>query len=397
MKPFGTRVLLGDIVELIMGQAPPSAATNKNAIGEPFIQVRNFGDLFPRIEEWTTKPLRMAAEGDILICVVGSIGKVNLGVRAAITRSVAALRPRDGKVDQKYLYYLMIKLSDVLMELATGTAQVVLTKQHLSSIEVDLPSMDVQQRIVASLDEHYSKLDRALARLELSEVLARNLLASAVSSAFLQVNAPKKAIGDFAEVKGGKRLPKGTPWNLTPTAHPYIRSTDIKTGKIDENNLVFVPDDVWDSISRYTVGEGDVLVTIAGTIGQTGVVTENLQGANLTENAAKIVAPRDLVEPHFLEMYLRSPRVSQEMKFLARATTQPKLALYRIEQLLVPLPSLEEQIDILDRLHRVQDAHRVSVLRVIELKNRISELRKSLLHEVFEGNPGKGFKHDEQS
>ena len=136
------RVPLGEIVEFIMGQAPPSSDSNRDGVGEPFVQVRNFGDLVPRIEEWTTKPLKMAAEGDVLICVVGSIGKVNLGVRAAITRSVAALRPKSDLLNQKYLYYLMQHLSDTLIDLATGTAQVVLTKQHLSSREVPLTSLD---------------------------------------------------------------------------------------------------------------------------------------------------------------------------------------------------------------------------------------------------------------
>ena len=95
-------------------------------------------------------------------------------------------------------------------------------------------------------------------------------------------------VGDFAAVKGGKRLPAGTALTDRRTSHPYIRIVDFKDGQIDQSNLMFVPDDVFPRISRYTISTQDVWISIVGTVGLVGLVDEALDGANLTENAAKI-------------------------------------------------------------------------------------------------------------
>jgi type I restriction enzyme S subunit len=330
-------------------------------------------------------------ENAITVSASGAAGYLSFHPYPIFASDCITVETLDPNVlDQKYLFLCLLSMQDRIYSFSRGTALQHVYAKDLATIEIPFPPLNDQKRIVEALDENLTGLERALADLQHSEVLAKQLLASAMSTAFSDLGATKRAIGTFGDVKGGKRLPKGTPWSSTFTDHPYIRSTDIKRGRIDEDNLVYVPDQVWPSISRYTVNEGDVLVTIAGTIGETGVVTKRLHGANLTENAAKIVASREVVEPHFLEMYLRTPEVYQEMQFLARATTQPKLALYRIQEILVPLPGLNDQREALLKLHRIQEAHHLSVTRTRKLKSEILQLRRSLLFRTFKVRQMKG-------
>jgi type I restriction enzyme S subunit len=153
---------------------------------------------------------------------------------------------------------------------------------------------------------------------------------------------PVKTLGEIGAVKGGKRLPKGTPWSVTATSHPYIRATDIRDGQIRTEGLVYVPDKIWPVISRYIVEEGDVLITIAGTIGSVAEVPRELSRANLTENAAKVTSLQGLI-PAYLSYFLRSPDVREQFENLATTTTQAKLALFRIETIQLSVPPLEEQ------------------------------------------------------
>jgi type I restriction enzyme, S subunit len=393
--PIGWRTLtLGEIATWGSGGTPQAGNSRYYGGQIPWAIIGDLtdSDVFTTEKHITEEGLanssaKLVPAGAILIAMYGSIGKMGIAkVPMATNQAIAFALPKPDLIDAKYLFWYLRSQRDVFLASGKGATQQNISQTLLKSWVIPVPPLDEQRRLVEVLDDLLFRLDKALAEISHSERLAKSLLASAMSSSFENVTAPKATIGEFAQVKGGKRLPKGTPWNPTPTSHPYIRSTDIKKGLIDESRLVYVPDSVWSSISRYTVDEGDVLVTIAGTIGETGVVSRNLQGANLTENAAKIVAPRELVDPHFLEMYLRSPLVSQEMQFLARATTQPKLALYRIEEIQVPLPTLGEQHEILQRLHRVQAAHRISSQRFEGLRLGISELRRSLLHSAFEGN-----------
>lgn len=94
MKVAVNTAALGDIVDLVMGQAPSSKDTNFEGRGTPFVKVGEFGEHRPVTREWTTNPLRMARKTDVLLCVVGATcGKINLGEECAIGRSVAAIRP----------------------------------------------------------------------------------------------------------------------------------------------------------------------------------------------------------------------------------------------------------------------------------------------------------------
>lgn len=155
-------VKLGEVIDLIMGQAPAGEECNKDRIGTPFVKVGQFGEIKPIIDEWTTKPLKMAREGDVLICVVGAtIGKLNLGIECAIGRSVAAIRPDKTRLEQIYLYHLLKEWTLKLREQSQGSAQGVIGKDILNEIEIPLPPLEIQQQIVAEIEGYQKIIDGA--------------------------------------------------------------------------------------------------------------------------------------------------------------------------------------------------------------------------------------------
>ena len=84
-----------------------------------------------------------------------------------------------------------------------------------------------------------------------------------------------------------KRLPKGKLLTTSKTNHPYIRITDFDGFKINLNNIQYVEDDVQQSISRYIVNSGDIIISNVGTLGLVAVVPPELDNANLTENCVQ--------------------------------------------------------------------------------------------------------------
>lgn len=160
-------VKLGEVIDLIMGQAPAGDECNKDGIGTPFVKVGQFGEIKPNIDEWTTKPLKMAKEGDVLICVVGAtIGKLNLGIECAIGRSVAAIRPDKTKLEQIYLYHLLKEWTLKLREQSQGSAQGVIGKDILNEIEIPLPPLEIQKQIVAEIEGYQKEIENL--KLEIS-------------------------------------------------------------------------------------------------------------------------------------------------------------------------------------------------------------------------------------
>ncbi|WP_341541241.1 restriction endonuclease subunit S [Klebsiella grimontii] len=98
----------------------------------------------------------------------------------------------------------------------------------------------------------------------------------------------KTTIGVICEVKGGKRLPKGKALLNTATEHPYIRVTDFENGSVNLSTIKYLDSDTYSAISNYTISKNDLYISIAGTIGLIGEIPEQLDNANLTENAAKL-------------------------------------------------------------------------------------------------------------
>lgn len=186
-------------------------------------------------------------------------------------------------------------------------------------------------------------------------------------------------IGEIAEVKGGKRLPKSKLVGDEETNHPYIRVVDFAADGVNSANLKYIDDETHSAISRYTISENDVYISIAGTIGRVGIVPTNLSGANLTENAAKICDIDSSMDKRFLMYFLRS-RVGQSyIKSQIVGTSQPKLALFRIKEIEVPRPPLSTQHEIASILSAYDDLIENNTRRIRILE----EMAQSLYREWF--------------
>lgn len=203
----------------------------------------------------------------------------------------------------------------------------------------------------------------------------------------------RRPLGSFCEIKGGKRLPKGDGFATNKTAYPYIRVTDFGNFTVDVAQLKYLRADTQAAISRYIITKDDVYISIAGTTAVVGMVPEELNGANLTENAARVVINcRDAVLPRYLMFFLASELAQDYLKSQTLKNAQPKLALVRIKSIPVPVPPVAEQRQIARLLSAVQ--------RAIERQERLialtAELKKALMHQLFtEGTRGEPLKQTE--
>lgn len=153
-----------------------------------------------------------------------------------------------------------------------------------------------------------------------------------------------RPLSDFADIKGGKRIPKGSNLIKTPNSHPYIRVRDLGKDKVLEltPDYEYVDDKTQMTISRYIVNADDVVISIVGTIGLVAKVGKSLDKANLTENCAKVVNIHGL-DRDFLYYYLLSDDGQNAIKSATVGAVQAKLPLKNIQALPIPDVSLDEQ------------------------------------------------------
>lgn len=183
-------------------------------------------------------------------------------------------------------------------------------------------------------------------------------------------------LGEVADVKGGKRLPKGVSLISQPNKHPYIRIRDIGASKYLEltQDYECVDDVTQQSIKRYIVNTNDILLSIVGTIGLVGVVGETLNYANQTENCVKINNLHG-IDRDYLYYYLVSSLGQQEIKLGTVGAVQAKLPLKNVQSISIPLPSLEDQHRIAAILSSFDDK--------IENNNRINRNLEAQAQALF--------------
>ncbi len=158
-------------------------------------------------------------------------------------------------------------------------------------------------------------------------------------------------LGTITTVLGGKRIPAGRKLSLEKTDHIYIRVSDMKDSGVSMDNLQYVPDDIYPSISRYIINKEDIYITVAGTIGKVGKIPPELDGANLTENADRLVF--SIINQDWLIMCLQSSVIQSQIADATTKVGQPKLAIARIQNLFIPLPPLAEQHRIVAKIEEI--------------------------------------------
>lgn len=192
------------------------------------------------------------------------------------------------------------------------------------------------------------------------------------------------SIDEVAEVKGGKRLPKGKKFTSEPTPFPYIRVTDFCNGSIDTSELKYIDEGTRETIRNYTISSEDLYISIAGTIGLVGCVPQSLSGANLTENAAKLCLLNG-VDKFYLRYVLNSQNASEQFQDKMTSSGQPKLALFRIKSCTFPLPALAEQKIITEKLDTLLAQVEATKARLENTLETLKQFRQSVLAAAVSG------------
>jgi type I restriction enzyme, S subunit len=174
--PVGwSRLPLGDLAEIVMGQSPESKFFNEDGDGFPFHQgVTGFGDRFVRNETFTSQATRFAQAGDILCSVRAPVGRLNITLeKIAIGRGLSAMRSKAGH--QSLLLYQLKALFVEEDMIGGGAIFASVGKKELFAQELLQPDSGTAtefNRLVGDIDLQIETLTRQIAELK----KARDLL-----------------------------------------------------------------------------------------------------------------------------------------------------------------------------------------------------------------------------
>ena len=294
------------------------------------------------------------------------------------------LRPRRNIILDKWLIYYL-NLTD-LSAFITGLTVPKLNQEKLRQIPIPVPTLPEQKRIVAILDEAFEGIDRAIANTKKNLANAREVFERRLRHVFGCSDQWKKvSIGEIAQIKGGKRVPKGESLLNEPTPFPYLRVTDFgDNGTIDLTNLRYVSAEVQRQIKAYVIRSEDLYISIAGTIGRTGIVPRELDGAQLTENACRLVF-KPGISNRFIYYFTKTRAFREQAAVNTRTAAQPKLALSRLATVMLRLPEFAEQERWADEFDALSE-YVAQVEAIYRQKlTSLGNLKQAILQKAFAG------------
>lgn len=203
-------------------------------------------------------------------------------------------------------------------------------------------------------------------------------------------------LGKIVTIRGGKRIPAGLSATTEDTGHIYIRVSDMQNGTILDNDLHFISESIFNGIKNYIISKDDVYITVAGTIGRVGLVPEKFHNMNLTENADRLTPY--FINKEYLYRVLSSEPIQTQIREKTKKVGQPKLAIERLSELLLPLPPIEEQQRIVEKLNQILpliDEYGKEEDESIALCQKFpEEMKKSVLQAAMQGKLTKQLESD---
>ena len=167
------------------------------------------------------------------------------------------------------------------------------------------------------------------------------------------------------------------------TAHVYIRVTDMKDNTIKMSDLKYIDDYVYEHIKNYTINASDLYLTIAGTIGSVGIVPNEVDGMNLTENAAKLTQIGCIKE--YLLYALLSTIAQEHFTSRFHQVAQPKLSIETASKTPIAIPPIGEQNRIVKEIKRYLAAIKIIEEGQTDLGTTISQTKSKILDLAIHG------------
>lgn len=217
--------------------------------------------------------------------------------------------------------------------------------------EFSLPPIQEQARLVEALTSANAAAEELLEVGEKGRKLFLSLLREMVNR--LSDSAMVK-ISDVCSPDSPLCYGVVQPGDETPNGVPLIRVCDIENDEISRDSLKRISPDIDANYKRSRVAEGDVLVSIVGTIGRVLVATEEDTDSNIARAIARI-RPKDDLLSCFLAYVLKSPDYQDNLVNEAFESARKTLNLNALGALRVPLPDLETQHAWCARLKMIED------------------------------------------
>lgn len=298
---------------------------------------------------------------------------------------IAILRIKDISINPQYIMYLINSSTfrSQIKQYESGTTRKRISRKNLEKIEFSLPNLEIQNRIVARIEELFSKLDKAVDTLKTTKEQLAVYRQAVLKDAFSDFEKKDSIRNLTTVVTSGSR---GWAKYYSENGALFVRIGNLTHSGIDidfSDIQHITPPDNAEGI-RTRLQPNDVLVSITADLGSIGFVSKKVEEAYINQHIA-LVRFQNPVQGRFMAWYLRSEYGQKDLLKNKRGGGKLGLGLDDIRDTPVPIVNditateivdkVEEQLSVCDSIEKTVDT----------ALTQADAMRQSILKQAFEG------------
>lgn len=326
-------------------------------------------------------------DGDFLVGMDGEFRCYEWhGEPSLLNQRVCRLQNFDSELEPRFLLYGLNKYLKEIEDVTGYTTVKHLSSKTILGIEMPIPPIEEQQRIVALLDAATAKMDEVERLLENKSVLLKAMTDAVVDESFSPSdNWESQSVAEWSE--GVLTGPFGSlvhKSDYVESGVPLVNPMNLQNGKIHKDGLKHVTKSKARELARYILREGDVVVGRRGEMGRCAVVGKDESGW-LCGTGSFVIRCGTKCNPNVLAHWLSSRAGRQTLLSLSTGSTMDNLGNSDLSRLTIVLPAYDKQHSLASRIDKALEVGSILSTNVENQRLSVRKLHQSVLEAAFQG------------
>ena len=343
------------------------------------------------VEEYITKEgltkssAKLFSKGTLLIAMYGAtVGKLGiLEIETTTNQAICGILNDKNKFETLFMFYYLKKIREKMIEDSFGGAQPNLSQTYIKDLDIPLPPLEEQKRIVAKLDNLFAKIDKAITLHQKNIDEADIFMASVLNDVFIELEEkyPLKKVSDgLKNILTGTTPPtKEEKYYNEPSINWYSPSDFGKSKVLSLSKNMINSIALTDKKAKIYEKNTLLLVAIGATVGKIGVIKEEAS-SNQQITAMKFKDDIDVDFSYYWFYYIKQIIINT-----ASAATLPIINQSAIKDLKFIIPPLQTQQKVVSYLDEI--SNKMEKIKNLQKKKMqsLKELKASILDKAFKG------------
>lgn len=329
---------------------------------------------------------KIVPPGTLLIAMYGSIGKLGItDMSCATNQAIAYCKCDPSRVDTKFIFFLLLHERARFLRAGRGGTQQNISQEFLKDYEICLPALSEQKRIARRMEQADRLRRTRRYALELSDAF--------LPAAFLELfgdpasnphGLPRVQLKElFAKGRDGTKC---GPFGSALKKHEYQSHgvpvwtmNNFSGGDFREEGCLYVSEDKYCELAAYSVQDGDILISRAGTVGRMTIVRTKHERSIIHTNLIRLSLDATRLSPILFITLMNSFGSCIARLKRGQEDAYSFMSTGSLGELRIPLPPMALQQRFCDLFAR----HEQLRTRQSEVLRQADHLFQSLLHRTF--------------